>query len=763
MSAIEQFGEENPMALTLYRKPDVEVYVGTHFREATYDFYEATEVTREAFYAMIHEAWKVLCNKRIAAGRAIACALEKTLHAIINGSTATAHFTWNQTQAVYNKALVPGYELLHKTLAAYGTNWKAGFPVMADFTAKPLNWAMNSREIHEAEGRVRRAAKRREHANDVFDAAIENPKIDTVGEESARKTAQLEETREQTAIKSRNAAYAKRGVRVLGVSAASIAATGAAGFLAYNLSVVADAGIFTSVLATVPFALGKYGKRNTDIPLPEVDRSQQRREEPITDTFVVQALCKLPIAELSPENIEPLTPPKELADGHGWTMSLQLLGTTINELKKYHEKLELFLRAPVGGLEIIGDPVRGNGFVVIRVSDLHASQRKAASWPLLELDHLNFFEPLPIGISPMGEIGTISIAGKNIFGCGISDSGKSESWEKLAFSALMDPIVEARFVCGKHINEFGLLADAGTVSIYGDPSEDDQVARDFYELLKHTRSEVRERGKILDARGRGEKKVTEELARSVPGLHPIVIFIDEYHKFKNHKVLGADIQNLMMEIVTQSRFVLIHFLPLVQSITGQGIPTPFVTQHQKKIGFRTGVVDVTALNDGGSHANGMNPSEIPEDLPGTAIISGAQPTTIRFFNPSHEEKTQVAQKIIDMRGGPVKKLDLTPKVQPLAVEEKSTKSKKFPHLLQDIWDMQRPEHKGRLQGLEILPRLPQRPEYTFQTHNDLNYELRRILGSDLVKQINKVAEGGKNSQGIVLNDIRPFISERGEA
>ncbi|HWC83588.1 MAG TPA: hypothetical protein VG756_26835 [Pseudonocardiaceae bacterium] len=140
--------------------------------------------------------------------------------------------------------------------------------------------------------------------------------------------------------------------------------------------------------------------------------------------------------------------------------------------------------------------------------------------------------------------------------------------------------------------------------------------------LRELHAEVQRRGNLLI--DHEEPAVTRDLANKVAGLHPLFALLEEAHVAIQHKVYGAEISQLLIDIVRLGRKRGIHMLVSTQAPTKDSMPRDVTRNCSNGIAFAVGDhVANDALLGQGAYAAGHRATElIPGTDRGTAVVKG---------------------------------------------------------------------------------------------------------------------------------------------
>jgi S-DNA-T family DNA segregation ATPase FtsK/SpoIIIE len=292
---------------------------------------------------------------------------------------------------------------------------------------------------------------------------------------------------------------------------------------------------------------------------------------PITPAIIAGALARLGIADLNRAiKDNPDTAVRWVGlgisrdhVGRGSLVTLELPpGCVGQDIVDKRPKLASALGRALGQTFVTTDPQRSPAYLEIWAPDENMNQRKQSSWPYLDPGAVgDYFKAFTAGWDEMNrKIEMILDESGSVF-AGRSGYGKTTGSACLLAWSALDPTVEHWIVdlAGK-----GDWRDAALFASRLISGQDTEHAKAALQLLRDLRQEIRVRAAILEdlpeeIRGPAVK-VTRETANTVPGLHPLYVFIDEVQElFGNEdKELAKEARALAVACSRLGRAMAVH-------------------------------------------------------------------------------------------------------------------------------------------------------------------------------------------------------------
>lgn len=259
------------------------------------------------------------------------------------------------------------------------------------------------------------------------------------------------------------------------------------------------------------------------------------------------------------------------------------------------------------------------GILDIWIANKGALAEGAGPYPLLSDGVVDVFKGIPFGKTLRGDPILAPVMERNTLTGGIPGQGKSSAARVIMVGAALDPTAELRIWVPD--SNFDFEAFRPRCSRYVMGAEHDDIA----EILAHLRelnAEVQARGELLV---RYEiPAVTRKLASANVGLHPLFCLLEEAHVAIQHKAHGAEIAQLLIDIVRLGRKRGIHMIVSTQAPTKDSMPRDVTRNCSNGIAFAVGDhVANDALLGQGAYRGGHRATElIPGTDMGTAVVKG---------------------------------------------------------------------------------------------------------------------------------------------
>ncbi|MDX8056075.1 cell division protein FtsK [Lentzea sp. BCCO 10_0798] len=259
------------------------------------------------------------------------------------------------------------------------------------------------------------------------------------------------------------------------------------------------------------------------------------------------------------------------------------------------------------------------GILDLWVADKGALAEGAGAYPLLHEGSVDIFKGVPFGRTLRGEPITCPVLERNTIGGGMPGQGKSSAARCVMAGAALDPTAELRIWVPDANFDFEAFKPRCSRYVMG--AEDEKIA-EILEHLRELHEEVQSRGELLIKHE--EPAVTRKLASAGVGLHPIVALLEEAHVAIQHATYGAEISQLLVDIVRLGRKRAIHLFLSTQAPTKDSMPRDVTRNCSNGIAFAVGDhVANDALLGQGAYAAGHRATElIPGTDKGTAVVKG---------------------------------------------------------------------------------------------------------------------------------------------
>jgi S-DNA-T family DNA segregation ATPase FtsK/SpoIIIE len=411
-------------------------------------------------------------------------------------------------------------------------------------------------------------------------------------------------------------------VQVSGAGRFTAVITGTLDVIRWVFTAVAVA--WTPLVMAAPFLLvlaaWREGKRRGAAPAWLVTTSSAD-DVSIDETTIARALDALRIPQVSGylkagTPLQFLTPAR--VDGRGTHAVIRLpSGVTAEKIARRRADLATGLHRlakevwPTTGAEA--------GILDLWVADKGALAEGAGLYPLLDDGHVDVFKGVPFGRNLRGEPVTAPIMERNTITGGMPGQGKSSAARVIMAGCALDPTAEL-WIFVPDVN-FDFEAFRPRCSRYVMGAEDEHIA----EILDHLRdlhAEVQRRGELLVKHEIAA--VTRDAATRVPGLHPLVVLLEEAHVAIQHPDHGKDIAKLLVDIVKLGRKRGIHIVVSTQAPTKDSMPRDVTRNCSNGLAFAVGDhVANDALLGQGAYSAGHRATElIPGTDRGTAVVKG---------------------------------------------------------------------------------------------------------------------------------------------
>lgn len=304
--------------------------------------------------------------------------------------------------------------------------------------------------------------------------------------------------------------------------------------------------------------------------------------EPLSQDLIVQALGTLGLGELNkalakdPEHavvfFDPIT-----RDGDGWLARMDLArGVTAAQVSEKREELASGLRRTIGCVWPETIRKRHPGALSLYVGDEDMTTAKQPAWPLAKRGTADIFQPQVFATDPRGQRVSVTLAYASVVIGAIPRMGKTFTLRLLLLICALDVRAEIHAYDLKGTGDLAPLRPVAHRYRAGDEDEDIEY---LLADLRALQAEMRRRTKVIrdiaeedDARC-PENKVTPELATDKRlGLHPIAVALDECQRAFEHKVYGAEIEEIVIDLVKRGPALLIMLLLATQRPDAKSIP-----------------------------------------------------------------------------------------------------------------------------------------------------------------------------------------------
>ncbi|MFD5491581.1 FtsK/SpoIIIE domain-containing protein [Streptomyces sp. NPDC127091] len=332
-----------------------------------------------------------------------------------------------------------------------------------------------------------------------------------------------------------------------------------------------------------------------------------------------------------------LTPCTLTADGTAWQVEFELPSGT---------PAAKALGATAGLANAFGvsvqqmSQVRGEreDRIKLRVSLQVPFSSKPGRGPLLDLERVNLWRPIPMGVNLRGQRIDVSwVERSGLFG-GEPGSGKSGAANDLLIAAALDPTVRMYLADGKagaDITPFESIATMYDTD--GDPER-------LLEILEHIWNvEIPERRAL--AKEHGSRKLTEDMAAVDPRVCLAVLLVDEWSSYgaAAERKTREELERLLRLIVQQGRALGIVTLAATQKPDSDSVPTGIrdILSIRWAMRCMTPEASDTILGKGYA-ANGHNAQRILKSQRGVGIFMSGEAAEPELSRSDYYDDDEVA-------------------------------------------------------------------------------------------------------------------------
>ncbi|MFF8954084.1 FtsK/SpoIIIE domain-containing protein [Streptomyces sp. NPDC014940] len=342
-----------------------------------------------------------------------------------------------------------------------------------------------------------------------------------------------------------------------------------------------------------------------------------------------------------------VTPCMPSADGQAWQATFDLpSGLPTRKALNAREALAGALGVAVQQLH----QSRGDreGRIHLRVSLKLPFTGGPVQGPLLAMERVDLWQPIPMGVNLRGEsVWTSWVERSGLFG-GEPGSGKSAGANDLLLAAALDPTVRMYLADGKagaDITPFEPIATMYDTD--GDPER-------LLEILDHIwTAEVPERRAL--AKEHGSRKLTADMAARDPRVCQAVLLVDEWSSYgaAADRKTREELERLLRLIVQQGRALGIVTLAATQKPDSDSVPTGIRDILSIRWAMRclTPEASDTILGRGYASA-GHNAQEILKSQRGVGIYmdgEGAEPDLTRSYYYDDDEVGVILERAYKLR------------------------------------------------------------------------------------------------------------------
>ncbi|WP_019808211.1 FtsK/SpoIIIE domain-containing protein [Saccharomonospora halophila] len=362
-----------------------------------------------------------------------------------------------------------------------------------------------------------------------------------------------------------------------------------------------------------------------------VQANPEERDLVPDEGAIVSALRELgyaPLTRAFKEGWQPRWVSPTTRVGRGWHTQLLLpRQVPVEEIaKRKHVLAHNLLRKPIEVWPT--EPKDQPGVLDLWVADQGILTGPVDPWPLLHEGTTDYFKGVPVAVDVRGEQVTGQLMARNYLVAGIMGSGKSSLVICLLLGAMLDPLVDIDV----HVLAYNVDYDPMTPRlrslVKGDDEEHIEAAMT---RLRELASEVSERGRILEALGGEEAKVTRELAEADTRLRPTVVVFDEVQELftprnnsKDERQRAEEAKELALKVTKKARKTAITLLWVTPDADATSLPRGISKTASNRVAF---AINDHQGNDAilgtGMHKRGYSATTLVagEDV-GTAMAAG---------------------------------------------------------------------------------------------------------------------------------------------
>lgn len=429
--------------------------------------------------------------------------------------------------------------------------------------------------------------------------------------------------------KARSEARTKRALRGVAALTPIAAAEGAGLYL-----VGAPGGLIATGGALA--ALTWIGRRTAAGELYSDRTAKIGDGDRMTDEMVNRAYRDAKVIA-SDDALKLLTPCTLTADGTAWQVEFELpsgipaakaLGATAGLANAFGVSVQQMSQ------------VRGEreDRIKLRVSLQIPFSSKPDRGPLLDMEQVNLWRPIPMGVNLRGQRINVSwVERSGLFG-GEPGSGKSGAANDLLLAAALDPTVRMYLADGKagaDITPFESIATMYDTD--GDPER-------LLEILQHIWNvEIPERRAL--AKEHGSRKLTEDMAAVDPRVCLAVLLVDEWSSYgaAAERKTREEMERLLRLIVQQGRALGIITLAATQKPDSDSVPTGIrdILSIRWAMRCMTPEASDTILGKGYA-ANGHNAQRILKSQRGVGIFMSGEAAEPELSRSDYYDDDEVA-------------------------------------------------------------------------------------------------------------------------
>lgn len=250
------------------------------------------------------------------------------------------------------------------------------------------------------------------------------------------------------------------------------------------------------------------------------------------------------------------------------------------------------------------------------IADKGALEEGAGDYPLLGDGACDVFKGVPFGRTLRGDPVMAPLMERNTICGGMPGQGKSSAARVIMLGAALDPTAELWIMVPDVNFDFEHFRPRCTRYVMG--AEDEYIGQ-VRDWLSDLRDEVQARGQLLV-----EREIPSAGRKAGPGLHPMVVLLEEAHVAIQHPQYGKEIAGLLVDVVKLGRKRGIHVIVSTQAPTKDSMPRDVTRNCSNGIAFAVGDhVANDALLGQGAYSGGHRATElIPGTDKGVALVKG---------------------------------------------------------------------------------------------------------------------------------------------
>jgi DNA segregation ATPase FtsK/SpoIIIE, S-DNA-T family len=377
----------------------------------------------------------------------------------------------------------------------------------------------------------------------------------------------------------------------------------------------------------------------------------------LTSDVVRKALVNLGVSGLTDKMAERITFPAPIQrDGPGWRAEVDLPhGVTAAEIIEKRDKLASALRRLPGCVWPEVDPDNHAGRLILFVADHDLSRADQQPWPLLKRGSVDLFKPFPFGTDARARGVTLTLMFASMVIGSIPRQGKTAAMRLILLAAALDPTAELHIYDLKGTGDFAPLRPV----TYRYRAGDDDAEGDIdYALadMREVQADLRRRAKVirdLPPELCPESKITPKLARQRSlGLHPVVIGIDECQRWFEHDEHGAELAQIVDDLVRRGPAVGIMVIPTTQRPDAKSLPKGISANAVLRFCLKVmSHVENDMVLGGSAHRNGIRATMFSRKDLGIGYLAGEgdDPVITRTFYVDRRQADRVIERALEAR------------------------------------------------------------------------------------------------------------------